>query len=80
MKVRRFPVGIFAACAAMALLAIACAVNPATGKRQLSLIGEGDEAALGKQYDQQTMQTMSLYGTPEMQAYVQQIGKKLAAT
>lgn len=66
--------------AALALAYVACAVNPATGKKQLSLVGERDEVSMGRQYDKETMASLEPYGSPELQAYVQQLGQKLAAT
>ena len=58
----------------------ACATNPATGRRMLSLIGEGQEIEMGRSYSQQVEATMSLYDDPELQAYVDRIGQSLAAT
>ena len=63
-----------------ALLGTGCSVNPATGKRQLSLIPESQEIAMGKQYDQEASGSMGLYDDPELTAYVNTLGKKLAAT
>jgi len=71
--------GVAVACVLALIAGTSCAINPATGKRQLSLIGEGDESAMGKQYDAETLKEMSLYGSPDLQAYVQDLGKKLAA-
>lgn len=64
-----------------ALLALlsACSVNPATGKRQVSLIGEDQEIAIGREQDQAIVASLGLYGGPDVQAYVQRIGQGLAA-
>src|SRR5262245_30976077 len=44
----------YKALAAVVLVsAVACAINPATGKRQVSLIGEQQEIQLGRDEDQQ---------------------------
>lgn len=67
-----------ALCATMLLVA-ACAVNPATGERQLALVSEEQEVALGKQGAEQVQQTMALVDNPELQAYVDRLGKQLAA-
>lgn len=56
-----------------------CAINPATGQRQFSLIGEGQEIAMGTEYDQQIVATMGLYPDSSLQRYVQDLGKALAA-
>jgi predicted Zn-dependent protease len=68
------------------VLALACAVataltcvrNPATGKRQLSLVSEKQEIELGKQAAEQVKQTMAPYPDEKVQAYVRELGMKLA--
>jgi len=37
--------------AALLVVAGACAVNPATGRRELSLVSEGQEIAMGREAD-----------------------------
>jgi predicted Zn-dependent protease len=56
-----------------------CAINPATGKRQLMLISEDDEIAMGKENDPAIVAQFGLYDDPELQTYVAGIGRKLAA-
>jgi predicted Zn-dependent protease len=56
-----------------------CAINPATGKRQLSLIGESQEVAMGQDADKAVVAQMGLYGGPALQDYIQNIGARLAA-
>ncbi len=63
-----------------ALLATSCSVNPATGKRQIALIGEGQEIAMGRQADEEIVATLGLYPDESVQAYVAGLGKQLAAT
>ena len=65
--------------AALTLLTAACAVNPATGERQLILMSEAQEIELGRQYDQQVVAQMGLYDDPAWQDYIQQLGSRLAA-
>jgi predicted Zn-dependent protease len=65
--------------AAAAVLAAGCATNPVTGKRQLSLISEEEEIALGQQSKEQIIQQMGAYPDPKVQAYVEAIGKRMAA-
>jgi predicted Zn-dependent protease len=61
------------------LLALgACAVNPATGKRQLMLVSESQELAMGKEYDQQIVAEMGLYDDPTLAAYIQKLGLQMA--
>lgn len=57
----------------------ACAINPATGKRQISLIGEDQEIQIGREQDKQIVATLGLYGESNLQSYVQDVGKRLAA-
>jgi predicted Zn-dependent protease len=66
------------AAAATAAL-IACATNPATGKRQLMLVSEAQEIAMGKAADQEVAAAYGLYPDPKVQAYVETLGKRLAA-
>ena len=56
-----------------------CAVNPATGARQLSLMGEAQEVEMGREYDKQIVAEMGLYPDDALQAYVQELGSRLAA-
>jgi len=63
-----------------ALAVAACARNPATGQRQISLIGEGQEVQMGQEYAQQVDAQMGLYDDADLQRYVAQIGSRMAAT
>jgi predicted Zn-dependent protease len=56
-----------------------CARNPVTGKNELSLISEGQEIEMGKQAAQQVAQSIGFVDDPELQAYVSNIGMKMAA-
>jgi predicted Zn-dependent protease len=57
----------------------ACALNPATGKRQLSFIGETREVEMGRETDPTIRRTFGTYDDEKLQAYVETVGKKLAA-
>jgi len=59
--------------------AAACAVNPVTGRNQLSLVSEGQEIQLGQQSAQQVAQEIGLVQDSALQAYVQRVGSTLAA-
>ncbi len=65
--------------AACLWLAAGCATNPATGQRQLSLIGEEQEIAMGREADQQIVQALGLYPDEDLQRYVDTVGRRLAA-
>jgi predicted Zn-dependent protease len=65
--------------AAAVAAAIACATNPATGKKQLMLVSEAQEIAMGKEADQEAVAAYGLYDDPKVQAYVSELGQRLAA-
>ena len=56
-----------------------CAVNPATGRSQLMLISEAQEAAMGREADPEIVAQYGLYDDPLIQDYVQALGEDLAA-
>jgi predicted Zn-dependent protease len=56
-----------------------CATNPVTGESQLSLISEGQEIQMGQQAAQEVRQTIGIVDDGALQAYVQRIGRQLAA-
>jgi predicted Zn-dependent protease len=56
----------------------ACATNPATGGKEISLMSEAQEVALGQQMDPEVRREMGVYDDPELQRYVESIGKRLA--
>jgi len=58
---------------------IACATNPATGKKQFMLVSEAQEIAMGKEADQEAVAAYGLYPDPGIQAYVNDLGQRLAA-
>jgi predicted Zn-dependent protease len=62
------------------LLVASCSTNPATGKRQIAFIGEEQEVAMGREADQQISQSLGLYPDEQLQAYVNRLGQKLAAS
>lgn len=74
---RSFPTWHLSAVAATAVLA-ACALNPATGKKEISLMSESQEIALGQQMDPEVRREMGVYNDPELQRYVESIGSRLA--
>lgn len=59
----------------------ACAVNPVTGERELSLMSAEQEVATGEQYydPSQQQQGGRYIVDPDLNAYVAQVGRKLAA-
>ncbi len=65
-------------CTLVVALSAACATNPVTGKKELSLISEAEEMAIGQQTDAQIRREMGVYPDQELQRYVSDIGMKLA--
>jgi predicted Zn-dependent protease len=63
----------------IAAIAVACATNPATGKREFSLMSESQEVALGKESDPQIRQEMGVVDDPQLQGYVDGIARRLAS-
>ena len=67
-----------AAAVSLALIS-ACATNPATGKKQIMLVGEAQEIAMGQEADKEVASSLGLYPDEALQAYVASLGKELAA-
>lgn len=59
---------------------LACAVNPATGRRQFSLISEGQEIQMGREADQAFTAQLGVYPDEELGTFVRRLGQKLSAT
>lgn len=62
---------------ALALTA-ACATNPVTGKRQVSMMSEAEELAIGQQMDADVRREMGVYQDQAVQRYVSDIGQEIA--
>ncbi len=56
-----------------------CATNPVTGKRQVVLMSEEQEIAMGKEADPQIVAQFGLYEDKALQDFITQEGKKMAA-
>lgn len=61
------------------MMALACALNPVSGRRELALISESQEIAMGRQGAADVAATYGLYADAGLQAYVNRIGQTLAA-
>ena len=59
-------------------LAASCAVNPVTGKKELSLISEQQELAIGEETDGQVRGQYGVYADDPMSGYVTASGKDIA--
>ena len=51
-----------------------CAINPVTGKKQLMLMSEGQEVALGAQYDPTVVSTFGEYQNTELLTFMREKG------
>jgi predicted Zn-dependent protease len=71
--------GLVAFLLVMLVVAVACAVNPATGKRQLSFVSESKEIEMGRENDTAIVEQMGLVDDDVLQRYVQNLGRRLAA-
>jgi predicted Zn-dependent protease len=56
-----------------------CAVNPATGARQFTLMTEGQEIKMGQDADPGIVASMGLYPDESLQNYVRALGLELAS-
>lgn len=55
-----------------------CAVNPATGRSNFVMMSEQQELDLGRRYNQQILKQNPRYADEKLQAYVQQVGERVA--
>ena len=60
-------------------LAAACATNPVTGHKQVSLLSEAEEEALGAQEDANVRREMGVYNDRQLENYISDVGMRLAA-
>ena len=58
---------------------MSCAVNPVSGKKQLALMSEQQEIALGAESDPQIIAEFGLYDNPEIQQFIDKHGQEMAA-
>ncbi|EMP56582.1 peptidase M48, Ste24p [Marinobacter santoriniensis NKSG1] len=77
---RRISIKPFVLLTLLALGLAGCTVNPVTGEKQLSLIPESQELAMGAEQYIPTQQTQGgrFYVDPELTLYVRDVGEKLA--
>jgi predicted Zn-dependent protease len=55
-----------------------CSTNPVTGRREISLVSEGQEIQMGQEAAQQVEKQLGLVDDADLQAYVRRIGMELA--
>ena len=69
---------LLASSVALFSLLSACATNPATGKRELSLIPQGQEIAMGQEGAKAAAAQMGIYADSGIQRYVSSLGLAIA--
>ena len=77
MKIRKYT--YITSLIGVAILLNSCAVNPVTGKKQVVFMSEAQEIAMGKEADPQVIAQYGLYDNKDLQNYITQEGKKMAA-
>lgn len=67
--------------AGMSLLLLTCSANPVTGQRELAFISEAEEVSIGTQQYGPSQQSQGgvLSVDPELSAYVNEVGQRVAA-
>ena len=63
----------------MCLVIQACAVNPVTGKKEVMLVSEAQELAMGQQADPGIIANFGMYNDDQMQAFINEKGKQMGA-
>lgn len=63
----------------LAAVAVGCATNPVTGKREISLVSESQEIEMGRQGAADVAASIGIYPDSGLQRYVRAIGLRLAA-
>ena len=78
MRVRAFCSRVSAALVLCGISA-ACATNPVSGKKQVSLLSEAEEQAIGQQQDAEIRREMGIYNDRGLEQYVNEVGQELAS-
>jgi len=79
MPSRLHPLRLLLAVFAVGLTLAGCATNPATGKRQISLVSTSKEAEMGRESDPAVIEQYGVYGDSLVGRYVDSVGQKLAS-
>ncbi len=61
------------------LFTVGCAINPVTGKKQMVLMSEAQEIAMGQQSDPEIVAFFGVYEDPELQQFITEKGLEMAA-
>jgi len=63
----------------LGLLFSSCSVNPVTGKKEIMLVSESQELAMGANADPGIIASMGLYEDEKLQAFINEKGKEMGA-
>jgi predicted Zn-dependent protease len=66
------------AAVALLALAVACATNPVTGRREFNLMSEAQEISLGQESDPEIKREMGVYNDAALASYISSIGQRIA--
>ena len=77
---RRLALTLAAALIAVALTLVACATNPVTGRRELSLVSSSQELQIGRDGYAAVVNEYGKYDDPALAAYVDSVGQRVART
>lgn len=61
------------------LFSASCSINPATGTPDLVFMSEKEEIRIGKEMHEKILKETPIYQDEKLQAYIQEIGQKVAA-
>ncbi|WP_276361031.1 M48 family metalloprotease [Daejeonella sp. H1SJ63] len=70
---------LYSCLSASLFLTNSCAVNPVTGKKQIVLMSEEQEIAMGKEADPEIVAQYGLYENKALQDFITQKGREMAA-
>ena len=74
--VRSFSIAIWSF---ILLTTLSCSRNPVTGKREVMLLSEEQEIAMGQEADPQIVAQFGLYDDPKLQQFINEKGQQMAA-
>lgn len=60
------------------ILLSTCAINPVTGRKQMVMMSEGQEIAMGREADPQVLAFFGLYNNPTLQTFITDKGLAMA--
>lgn len=63
----------------LSFLLVGCSTNPVTGGQDFVMMSEKQELELGRKYHKEILKQYTIYNNPKLQAYVEEIGERLAA-